>query len=129
MKLRNVVLRFLLAMAGVLAVIGAVMLGALAAYNEANAAARHRESSLALTSEVRHEVDLLSRLVGSFVSTANPRFLIYYYDILAIREGSKPPLANQPATYWEQVIGGTLAYVAPPPGAGGAPGSARPASE
>ncbi len=118
MKLRNVVLRFLLAMAGVLAVIGAVMLGALAAYNEANAAARHRESSLALTSEVRHEVDLLSRLVGSYVSTANPRFLIYYYDILAIREGSKPPLANQPATYWEQVIGGTLAYVAPPPGAG-----------
>ncbi len=118
MKLRFVVLRFLLAMAGVLAIIGAVTLGALSAYNEANTAARHRENSLALTSQIRHEVDLLSRLVGSYISTANPRFLIYYYDILAIREGSKPSLVGQPSTYWEQVIGGTLAYVAPAPGGG-----------
>jgi two-component system, sensor histidine kinase and response regulator len=118
MKLRYVVLRFLLALAGVLAIIGAVIVGALSAYNEANAAARHRESSLALTSQVRHEVDLLSRLVSSYISTANPRFLIYYYDILAIREGSKPSPVGQPSTYWEQVIGGTLAYVAPPAGGG-----------
>ena len=118
MKLRYVVLRFLLAMAGVLAIIAAVTLAALAAYNGANAAARHRENSLALTSQIRHEVDLLSRLVSSYVSTANPRFLIYYYDILAIREGSKQPPANQPATYWDQVIGGALPYAAPPAGNG-----------
>ena len=118
MKLRNVVLRFLLALAGVLTIIGGVTVGALTAYKDANAAARHREKSLALMSQVRHEVDLLSSLVGSYVSTANPRFLIYYYDILAIREGNKPAPASVPSTYWEQVIAGTLAYVPLPAGSG-----------
>jgi two-component system sensor histidine kinase/response regulator len=63
--------------------------------------------------EVRQEVDLLGRLVSSYVNTANPRFLIYYYDILAVREGTKPRPENLPAAYWEQVIGaGAKDYVA-----------------
>lgn len=118
MNLRKAFFSVLLALAGVLVLIAGATLGALSAYTDANAAARHRQDSMALTGSVRHEVDLLGRLVSSYVSTANPRYLIYYYDILAIREGTKRPPDSVPETFWEQVIGGTIAYVTPPPGAG-----------
>jgi signal transduction histidine kinase/DNA-binding response OmpR family regulator/HPt (histidine-containing phosphotransfer) domain-containing protein len=118
MNLRKAFLSVLIAVSGVLALIGGATLAALSAYDDARAAARHRQDSMLLMSSVRHEVDLLSRLVSSYVGTANPRFLIYYYDILAIREGSKRAPDSVPESYWEQVIGGTLAYVALPPGPG-----------
>ena len=118
MNLRKAFFSVLLALAGVLLLIAGATLGALSAYNDANTAARHRQESMTLMGSVRHEVDLLSRLVSSYVSTANPRYLIYYYDILAIREGTKRAPDSVPETFWEQVIGGTIAYVTPPPGAG-----------
>ena len=111
MNLRRAFLSVLLALAGMLLTIGGATFGALSAYNEAIAAARQRQDSLALINEVRHEVDLLGRLVSSYVGTANPRFLIYYYDILAIREGRKAVPNALPATYWDQVIGGGRAHV------------------
>jgi signal transduction histidine kinase/DNA-binding response OmpR family regulator/HPt (histidine-containing phosphotransfer) domain-containing protein len=118
MNLRKAFFSVLLALAGVLLLIAGATLGALSAYNDGQAAARHRQGSMALMSSVRHEVDLLGRLVSSYVSTANPRYLIYYYDILAIREGSKRAPEAIPETYWDQVIGGTMAYVSPQPGPG-----------
>jgi len=114
MNLRKAFFSVLVALAGVLALIGGVTVGALTAYNDAYEAARHRQESMVLMNAVRHEVDLLSRLVSSYVSTANPRFLIYYYDILSIREGVKPAPDAVSDTYWEQVIGGAIAYVPPP---------------
>ena len=114
MNLRKTFFSVLVALAGVLVLIGGVTLGALKAYNDANEAAKHRQASMVLMNAVRHEVDLLSRLVRSYVSTANPRFLIYYYDILSIREGTKPAPDGVSDTYWEQVIGGAVAYVPPP---------------
>lgn len=118
MNLRKVFLSVLLALAGWLVLIGGVTVGALSAYNEAYNAARHRQESLVLMNGIRQEVDLLSRLVSSYVTTANPRFLIYYYDILAIREGSKASPDNASATYWEQVIGGLRTYAPSPSGPG-----------
>ncbi|MBS1143694.1 MAG: response regulator [Proteobacteria bacterium] len=118
MNLRKAFFSVLVALAGVLTLIAGATLGALSAYNDAYAAARHRQDSMALMNSVRHEVDLLSRLVSSYVSTANPRFLIYYYDILAIREGSKRAPDSVSDTYWEQVIGGSMAYVPLPAGPG-----------
>src|SRR5574343_332873 len=118
MNLRRAFLSVLLALAGMLLIIGGATFGALSAFNEANAAARHRQDSLLLIGEVRHEVDLLGRLVRSYVDTASPRYLIYYYDILAIREGRKAPPEGVPATYWEQVIGGARAHVPLPDGKG-----------
>jgi len=118
MNLRKAFFSVLLALAGVLFLIAGATLGALSAYNDSHEAARHRQDSMALMGSVRQEVDLLSRLVSSYVSTANPRYLIYYYDILAIREGTKRAPDSVPETFWEQVIGGTLAYVTPPPGPG-----------
>ncbi|HLO62310.1 MAG TPA: response regulator [Azonexus sp.] len=117
-SLRKALLRVLLALACMLAMIGGVTLGALSAYDEAYSAARHRQDSLELITEIHHDVELLSRLVSSYVATGNPRFLIYYYDILAIREGTKPSPPAASRTYWEQVISGMRAYEPPTGGVG-----------
>lgn len=116
MNLRRAFLAVSLSLTGMLVLIGGVTFGALSGFNEASTATRHRQSSMALMDEVRHEVDLLGRLVSSYISTANPRFLIYYYDILAIREGAKPRPENFSAAYWEQVIAGTKAHLSPTAG-------------
>ena len=117
-SLRKALLSVLLALGGMLGMITLATFVALSAYDDAHEAATHRQESLELMVEVRREVDLLSRLVASYVATANPRFLIYYYDVLAIREGSKPALQGVTAAYWEEVVGGTRPYVPPPPGPG-----------
>ncbi len=112
MNLRKAFLIVSLSLTAMLLLIGMVTLGSLSAFNQAIAVAKQRQESMVLMNEVRHEVDLLGRLVSSYVNTANPRFLIYYYDILAIREGSKPRPKKLPAAYWEQVIAGAKGYVA-----------------
>ncbi|PKO34197.1 MAG: hybrid sensor histidine kinase/response regulator [Betaproteobacteria bacterium HGW-Betaproteobacteria-7] len=99
-----------------LLLIAAVTLAALSAFNTAADAGRHRQDSLALIHAVQLEVGLLGRLVNSYVSTADPRFLIYYYDVLAIREGTKPRPRDLPASFWEQVIAGRREYVVPTDG-------------
>ena len=87
MNLRKAFLAVSLSLTAMLLLIGAVTLGSLSAFNQVVAVAKHRQQSMMLMNEVRQEVDLLGRLVSSYVNTANPRFLIYYYDILAVREG------------------------------------------
>jgi two-component system, sensor histidine kinase and response regulator len=99
-----------------LLLIAGVTLAALSAFNTAADAGRQRQDSLALIHAVQLEVGLLGRLVSSYVSTADPRFLIYYYDVLAIREGTKPRPRDLPASFWEQVIAGTREYVVPATG-------------
>ena len=116
MNLRKAFLAVSLSLTAMLVLIGAVTLGALSTFNQAIVVAKHRQESMALINEVRHEVDLLGRLVSSYVSTADPRFLIYYYEILAIREGSKPRPVNLPTAYWEEVIAGADIYVVPTSG-------------
>ena len=67
----------------------------------------HRQRALVLVDELRQESELLGRLVGLYVNSGDTRFLLYYYDILAIREGEKPRLAHpNPLLYWEAVIAG-----------------------
>jgi len=118
LSLRKALLSVLLALGGMLGMITVATFVALSAYDDAHEAASRRQDSLEFMVEIRREVDLLSRLVSSYVATGNPRFLIYYYDVLAIREGSKPALQGATATYWEEVVGGTRPYVPPPPGTG-----------
>ncbi len=118
LSLNSVFLVVLIVMGGLLGLIAGVTVGALSAYDEADSAARHRQESLDLIVEVRRDVDLLSRLVASYVATGNPRFLIYYYDILGIREGIKHGPADSSPTYWEEVISDMRPHVSLPEGGG-----------
>jgi len=116
-NLRRAFLAVSAALVGMLLLIAVVTLSALSAFNVAADAGRQRQESMALIHAVQLEVGLLGRLVSSYVSTADPRFLIYYYDVLAIREGTKPRPHDLPASFWEQVIAGTREYVVPATGA------------
>ncbi|HEX6733368.1 MAG TPA: response regulator [Azonexus sp.] len=115
-SLRRAFVAVATALAGMLLLIAVVTLAALAAFNAASEAGRHRQNSMALINAVHHEVGLLGRLVASYVSTADPRFLIYYYDVLAIREGVKPRPVGLTPSFWEQVIAGTRPYALPAAG-------------
>jgi signal transduction histidine kinase/DNA-binding response OmpR family regulator len=67
---------------------------------------RHDESHR-LVAQLVEETDLLAYLVQSFTTTGDTRYLGYYYDILAVREGEKPaPAAADATLYWREVIAG-----------------------
>jgi two-component system, sensor histidine kinase and response regulator len=66
------------------------------------------------TLQLLQENDLLAYLVQSFTTTSDSRYLAYYYDILAVREGQRaPPAVDDPALYWREVIALRRPYVAP----------------
>ncbi|EGV28457.1 multi-sensor hybrid histidine kinase [Thiorhodococcus drewsii AZ1] len=70
-----------------------------------------RQNALRLVEQLRQESELLARLVGLYANSGESRFLLYYYDILGIREGDKPALdVPNPAIHWEQVIAGDRSY-------------------
>ncbi|MBB1089682.1 response regulator [Rhodopseudomonas palustris] len=79
-----------------------------------DAALEHRQQALLLVRQLRQESELLARLVGLYANLGETRFLLYYYDILGIREGEKPTLAvRNPTIYWEKVIAGDLEHQLP----------------
>jgi len=87
------------------------------AYNKMMAAQEHRQESIQLSSELQQETELLARLVRAYTVTGEPRYLFYYYDILAVRQGDKPaPVRVNLATYWDDVIAGRIAYIPPTQG-------------
>src|SRR5574343_48226 len=76
------------------------------AYQDTRAAAERRAASMALVDDLRHETDRLTRLVRAYVATADARYLRYYYDILAIRQGDRPAPEDDHGLYWEHVMSG-----------------------
>lgn len=74
----------------------------------------HRQDALALAIELHQETEQLARLVRAFTATGESRYLLYYYDILDMRQGEKavPPGFN-PASYWDEVIAGRKPHTMP----------------
>ncbi|MBI2734839.1 MAG: response regulator [Aquabacterium sp.] len=84
------------------------------AYLSAEQAVQRRTDTMKLVSGLQHETALLRRLVSAYTATADPRYLLYYYDVLAIREGSKPPPeVDDHSLYWEDVIAGRRPHTLP----------------
>jgi two-component system, sensor histidine kinase and response regulator len=75
---------------------------------------QQRELAQRFTLQLLQENDLLAYLVQSFTTTGDSRYLAYYYDILAVREGQRaPPAVEDAALYWREVIALRRPYVAP----------------
>ncbi|MGC4061951.1 MAG: response regulator [Aquabacterium sp.] len=84
------------------------------AYVSAESAVQRRTDTMNLVSGLQHETTLLRRLVSAYTATGDPRYLLYYYDVLAIREGSKPqPAVDDQSLYWEEVVAGRRAHHLP----------------
>jgi signal transduction histidine kinase len=94
------------------------------AFDHARQAALRRDLALDLVDEVHHETDRLARLVRAYTATADARYLLYYYDILAIRQGEKPAPDSADKQYWEHVIAGLRVHQLPA-GRAGVPLSER----
>ena len=80
-------------------------------YHTVVASQDHRQSALNLANELRQETERLASLVRSYTVTGEPRYLLYYYDILGVRQGEKPAPANlNPGSYWDNVIAGRVRH-------------------
>jgi signal transduction histidine kinase/CheY-like chemotaxis protein len=88
------------------------------AYDSVEAAQVHRQSALALANELHQETEQLARLVRAYTATGESRYLLYYYDILDMRQGDKAvPADFDPASYWDEVIAGRRSHTIPKDGA------------
>lgn len=75
------------------------------AYDNVVAVQDRRQRAMLLASELQQETEKLTLLVRAYTSTGQARYLTYYYDILAIRQGEKPLPENYiPGVYWDRVI-------------------------
>ena len=87
-------------------------------YDRVVAAQNHRQAALELANELHQETEQLARLVRAYTATGESRYLLYYYDILAVRQGEKPAPANfNPNSYWDDVIAGRVKHNVPKDGA------------
>lgn len=84
------------------------------AYSSVLSAQEHRQQAVTVTQNLRLETEYLTRLVRAYTSTAETRYLMFYYDILAIRQGDKPaPVDFNPNTYWDRAIAGEIQHKLP----------------
>src|SRR5436309_11672352 len=80
-------------------------------YDTVVAAQQHRQSALELANELHQETEQLAKLVRAYTATGEPRYLLYYYDILGVRQGEKPAPTNfNPRTYWDDDIAGRIKH-------------------
>ena len=117
MRLRAVSRGFFALVLVALAVNFAFLIAIGSAFRANLAAEQRRADSTEVVDDLRHETELLGRLVRAYTATADARYLMVYYDILAIRAGEKPRApGSDPALYWEHVVAGTQPHRLPPGG-------------
>lgn len=84
------------------------------AYDSVVLVQQHRQDAMALANELRQETEQLTLFVRAYTSTAQPHYLTYYYDILAIRQGEKPLPENYfVGAYWDSAIAGEIKHTFP----------------
>ncbi len=106
MRLRRVSQAFFAGVTGALLINLVLLLVIVQADKSAQHVIGRRDAARRQVEQLVQETDLLSHLVQSFTTTGKPRYLSIYYDILAVREGEKPAPAQDPVSYWRQVLGG-----------------------
>ena len=117
MRLRKVSTWFLVIVLVALGANAAFLLLIKESYDSMVAAQNHRQHALALANELHQETEQLARLVRAYNATGEPRYLIYYYDILGVRQGEKAaPLNFNPKSYWDDVIAGRIQHSIPKQG-------------
>ncbi len=72
--------------AGALIANALIMLQVKQAHDQAVAAQEHSRQAIALINEMRLESEQLAHLVRAYTVTGEARYLLYYYDIIAIQK-------------------------------------------
>lgn len=80
-------------------------------HNEAVDAQNNRISSIETVNKFKNDFIQLNEFVKSYISTADPKYLIYYYDLLSINDGKKPePIYYKNPAYWSSVLVGDIEH-------------------
>ncbi|HTK61225.1 MAG TPA: response regulator [Pseudonocardia sp.] len=90
---------------GVALIVGLLLLSLMAerSTQDATAAEARRSTSLRLAYELRQTSDDLTRMARSYVATGQPRYLSWFEEILAIRDGTAPRPVAYDQIYWDVV--------------------------
>jgi signal transduction histidine kinase/DNA-binding response OmpR family regulator/HPt (histidine-containing phosphotransfer) domain-containing protein len=111
MRLRSLSRSFSAVVMVALAVNFAFLLAIGGAFQASRQADDRRDTALRLVDGLRHETELLGRLVRAYTATADAHYLMVYYDILAVRAGEKPaPAGVDNALAWEHVVARRTSY-------------------
>ena len=76
-------------------------------------AQKQRHLTFTIMNDLQIQIFQLNKLVNAYISTANPKYLIYYYDLLGIQEGSKVQPEKYDLSYWPSVISGEKQHKMP----------------
>ncbi|ARO87691.1 hypothetical protein EBAPG3_007840 [Nitrosospira lacus] len=80
--------------------IGTMVYQAFGIQNDIVLSENHRHHSLLLAGQLFQSSEDLTRMARTYVTTGNPAYKQYFFEILDIREGVKPRPQNYSATYW-----------------------------
>jgi two-component system sensor histidine kinase/response regulator len=111
LKLKQFSLWFSLAVVLALGANAVFLLMIQQAYTSVVNVQEHRQRAMSLANDLRQETEQLTNLVRAYTSTGQTRYLTYYYDILAIRQGEKPQPENYVSgAYWDLAIAGEVQH-------------------
>jgi signal transduction histidine kinase/DNA-binding response OmpR family regulator len=117
LKFKQLSLLFLLAVLFTLSVNAISLLMLRQAYDSVIAAQAQRQRAMSLVNELQQETEQLARFVTAYTGTGQTRYLTYYHDILAIRQGEKPQPENYvPGSYWDMAIADEIQHQFPQDG-------------
>ena len=113
LRLNRLAQWFVVLMLLALAVEGWILLHVFRLHVNSLLAQENRQQSLTLAYDIQEETAALSRMVRAYTTSANTKYLNYYYDIIDIRLGKKAAPAGYSPTYWSEVIAGERVHVLP----------------
>lgn len=111
MKLSSIINRFLVLV--VIAILANMVMLLLTrqSFIEYRNVSEYSKQAQKLADSVRRDVDLSRRLVRTYVATGESRFLMYYYDVVALRTGERAfPKDLRPEIYWDAVIANRIKH-------------------
>ena len=105
MRLRHASASLVALLFGALLLNGLLLLMINRANQRVTDAHERRAQTTALTQTLQRETARLADLVRRYIATGESRMLIYYFDILKVRQGKVAPTAAMSnPTYWDDVI-------------------------
>ncbi len=113
LRLNRLAQWFVVLMLLALAVEGWILLHVFRLHVNSLLAQENRQQSLTLAYDIQEETAALSRMVRAYTTSANTKYLNYYYDIIDIRQGKKAAPENYSPTYWSEVIAGQRVHALP----------------
>ncbi len=83
-----------------------ILVSVLRLHTETLTQQQSRQRSLQISSDIEYETAWLSRMVRAYTTSAETKYLNYYYDIIDIRQGKKAAPQGYGPRYWAEVMAG-----------------------